>query len=147
VRWRLHKCQERGDEGVGLSGEEQGDLLAGPGECHVKEPAGGVERLGFPSVVVGVAEGNDDRVSFAALGLVQVHDLHGRGIAGVHPDWVRTEGVMQFAEHLDLAGSQSPEGVGRAIAALADDPDVLSVTGQALSVASPAALYGIDVSS
>jgi NAD(P)-dependent dehydrogenase (short-subunit alcohol dehydrogenase family) len=27
--------------------------------------------------------------------------------------WVRTEGVLQFAGQLDLAGSQSPEGVGR----------------------------------
>jgi hypothetical protein len=27
-----------------------------------------------------------------------------------HPGWVRTEGVMQFAEHLDLVESQSPEG-------------------------------------
>lgn len=38
----------------------------------------------------------------------------------VHPGWVRTEGVLQFAEQVDLTGSQSPEGVGRAIAALAD---------------------------
>jgi hypothetical protein len=37
--------------------------------------------------------------------------------------------------------------VGRAIAALADDPEVLSLTGQALSVKSLAARYGVDVSS
>jgi dehydrogenase/reductase SDR family member 1 len=54
---------------------------------------------------------------------------------------------MQFAEYLDLSRSQSPEGVGRAVAALAGDADVLSLTGQALSVDSLATRYGIDVSS
>jgi hypothetical protein len=51
------------------------------------------------------------------------------------PRLVRTEGVMQFAEHLDLTGSQSPEGVGRVVAALATDDDVMSLTGRALVVA------------
>jgi NAD(P)-dependent dehydrogenase (short-subunit alcohol dehydrogenase family) len=65
----------------------------------------------------------------------------------VRPGWVRTEGVMQFAEYLDLSQSQSPEGVGRAVAALAPDPDVLSLTGQALPIDDLATRYGIDVSS
>jgi dehydrogenase/reductase SDR family protein 1 len=52
---------------------------------------------------------------------------------------------MQFAEYIDLSRSQSPEGVGRAVAALAGDPDVLSLTGQALSVDALATRYGIDV--
>jgi len=65
----------------------------------------------------------------------------------LHPDWVRTEGVLQFAAQLDLTGSQSPEGVGRAVVALAGDPDVLSLTGRVLEVKELAARYGIDVSS
>ena len=52
---------------------------------------------------------------------------------------------MQFAEYIDLSQSQSPEGVGRAVAALAGDPDVLSLTGQALAVDALAARYGVDV--
>jgi hypothetical protein len=58
---------------------------------------------------------------------------------------VRTEGVMQFADQLDLTGSQSPEGVGRAIAELAADPELLTLSGQALLVDDLAARYGIDV--
>jgi hypothetical protein len=54
---------------------------------------------------------------------------------------------MQFAGYIDLSQSQSPEGVGRAVAALAGDPDGLSLTGQALSVDALATRYGIDVSS
>jgi NAD(P)-dependent dehydrogenase (short-subunit alcohol dehydrogenase family) len=69
------------------------------------------------------------------------------GVASValHPGLVRTEGVMQFAEHLNLSGSQSPEGVGRVIAALAVDPRRMSLTGQALHIAELAERYGIDV--
>ena len=65
----------------------------------------------------------------------------------LHPDWVRTEGVLQFASQLDLTGSQSPEGVGRAVVALAGDPDLLSLTGRALEVTALAERYGIDVTS
>ena len=71
---------------------------------------------------------------------------HGVASLAVHPGLVRTEGVLQFAEHLDMTGSQSPDGVGRAIAALADDPNVLALTGRALTVHALAARYGINVS-
>jgi hypothetical protein len=53
---------------------------------------------------------------------------------------------MQFAEQLDLAGSQSPEGVGRVVARLADDPALMSMSGSAVSVAELAQRYQIDVS-
>jgi dehydrogenase/reductase SDR family member 1 len=64
-----------------------------------------------------------------------------RGAPGCGP----TEGVMQYADRLDLAGSQSPEQVGRAIAALADDSDLLNLTRRALSIDAPAQPYRVDV--
>ncbi len=51
----------------------------------------------------------------------------------------------RFAEHLDLTTSQSPEGVGRAVVALAGDPRRSALTGQALDVAALATRYRIDV--
>jgi NAD(P)-dependent dehydrogenase (short-subunit alcohol dehydrogenase family) len=89
-----------------------------------------------------MAKAADDRLALAAA--VQLGE-HTVASVAVHPDWVRTEGVLQFAAQLDLTGSQSPEGVGRAIAALADDPELLSLTGQALRVEALAARYGVDV--
>jgi NAD(P)-dependent dehydrogenase (short-subunit alcohol dehydrogenase family) len=62
----------------------------------------------------------DDRLALAAA--VQLR-AYGVASLAVHPGLVRTEGVLQFAEHLDMADSQSPEGVGRAVIALAHDPD------------------------
>jgi NAD(P)-dependent dehydrogenase (short-subunit alcohol dehydrogenase family) len=86
----------------------------------------------------------DDRLALAAA--AQLSEYQVASVA-VHPGWVRTEGVLQFAEQVDLTGSQSPEGVGRAIAALADDPDLMTLTGQVLTAESLASRYGVDVGS
>jgi NAD(P)-dependent dehydrogenase (short-subunit alcohol dehydrogenase family) len=91
-----------------------------------------------------MAKTADDRLALAAA--IQLGE-HGVASLAVHPDWVRTEGVLQFAEQVDLSTSQSPEGVGRAIVALAGDPEVMGLTGQALTVTDLAARYGVDVSS
>jgi hypothetical protein len=66
-----------------------------------------------------MAKAADDRLALVAGAQFRQHWV---ACVAVHPDWVRTEGVLQFAGQVDLAGSQSPEGVGRAIAALAGDP-------------------------
>ncbi len=62
----------------------------------------------------------------------------------VYPGLVRSEGVMQFAEHFDLAASQSPQGVGRVIAALASDPQVMSLTGRAHHIGDLADRYHVN---
>ena len=54
-------------------------------------------------------------------------------------------GIRDGQGRLDLAGSQSPEQVGRAIAALADDLDLLNLTRRALSIDAPAQPYRVDV--
>jgi NAD(P)-dependent dehydrogenase (short-subunit alcohol dehydrogenase family) len=94
-------------------------------------------------VAYGMAKSADDRLALAAA--LQLRE-HGVASVALHPGLVRTEGVMQFAEHMDLSGSQSPEGVGRAVAALASDPEVMAMTGQAISVSELAEMYGLDVS-
>jgi dehydrogenase/reductase SDR family protein 1 len=92
-------------------------------------------------VAYSVAKAADDRLALATSAA-----LSRDGVASValYPGLVRTEGVMQFAEHLDLDGSQSPEGVGRVVAALAADEEAMSMTGRALTVADLARRYGID---
>lgn len=86
----------------------------------------------------------DDRLALAAAEQLREHQV---ASVAVHPGWVRTEGVLQFADQVNLTGSQSPEGVGRAIVALADDPDLMTLSGQALSVELLASRYGVDVAS
>ena len=65
-----------------------------------------------------------------------------RGLIVNISTWVRTEKVMEAAAWLDLTNSESPEFIGRAVAALAGDPDVMRHTGTVLVAASVAAEYG-----
>ena len=90
-------------------------------------------------VAYGVAKSADDRM--AAL---MAHDLRPHGIAAVslYPGLVRTEGVLRAAEHFDLTNSESPQFLGRAVAALAADPHVLDKSGRWLVAAELAAEYG-----
>jgi NAD(P)-dependent dehydrogenase (short-subunit alcohol dehydrogenase family) len=92
-------------------------------------------------VAYSTAKAASDRLALAVA-----TDLAAHRVASValYPGLVRTEGVMQFAEYLDLTGSQSPEGVGRVVAALAADESVMSLTGRTLTVTELAGRYGVD---
>jgi dehydrogenase/reductase SDR family protein 1 len=67
---------------------------------------------------------------------------HGVTVVSLYPGLVRTEKVMEAAQWLDLTNSESPEFIGRAVVALAADPDVLRHTGRVLVAASLAMEYG-----
>jgi dehydrogenase/reductase SDR family protein 1 len=67
---------------------------------------------------------------------------HGVTVVSLYPGLVRTEKVMEAAAWLDLTNSESPEFIGRAIAALATDPEVLRHTGKVLVAAALAKEYG-----
>jgi dehydrogenase/reductase SDR family protein 1 len=71
-------------------------------------------------------------------------ELRPRGVTVVslYPGMVRTEKVMQAAAWLDLTNSESPEFTGRAIVALARDPDVMRYSGTVLVAAKLAEQYG-----
>jgi NAD(P)-dependent dehydrogenase (short-subunit alcohol dehydrogenase family) len=90
-------------------------------------------------------------VSKAATGKMTAHmaaelQPHGVAVVSLYPGMVRTEKVMASAAWLDLSNSESPEFIGRAIAALAADSDVMRHTGKVLVAAALALDYGfIDV--
>ena len=67
---------------------------------------------------------------------------HGVAVVSLYPGLVRTEKVMEAAKFLDLTNSESPEFIGRAVAALASDPDVLRHSGKVLVAAGVAIEYG-----
>ena len=67
---------------------------------------------------------------------------HGVAVVSLYPGLVRTEKVMEAAQWLDLSNSESPEFIGRAVAALASDPDALRHTGKVLIAAALAGEYG-----
>lgn len=71
-------------------------------------------------------------------------ELKGHNVAAVslYPGIVRTESVMKAAEHLDLSNSESPQFIGRAVVALATDPNIMDKTGSVLIAAELAIEYG-----
>ena len=67
---------------------------------------------------------------------------YGVAVVSLYPGLVRTEKVMEAAKWLDLTNSESPEFIGRAVAALATNPDVLRHSGKVIVAASLAKEYG-----
>ena len=53
---------------------------------------------------------------------------------------------LEAAAYLDLSNSESPQFIGRAVAALAADPNILALTGSVVVAAACAERYGfVDV--
>jgi NAD(P)-dependent dehydrogenase (short-subunit alcohol dehydrogenase family) len=72
------------------------------------------------------------------------HELRGHNVAVVslYPGLVRTEKVMEASAFLDLSNSESPQFIGRAVAALASDPNVMDKSGRVCVAAALALEYG-----
>ncbi|HEX7118240.1 MAG TPA: SDR family oxidoreductase [Longimicrobiales bacterium] len=85
-----------------------------------------------------------------AFGLAEELRPHGVASVAVSPGWMRTEWVLacRHADEEDwhtrpeLARTESPRYVGRAVVALAADPDVMVKSGRVLRVADLAREYG-----
>jgi dehydrogenase/reductase SDR family member 1 len=91
------------------------------------------------NVPYGVAKAATDKLTAD-----MAHELREYGVAVVslYPGLVRTEKVMEAAAYLDLRNSESPRFIGRAVAALASDPQILEKTGRVLVAAAVAQEYG-----
>jgi dehydrogenase/reductase SDR family member 1 len=78
------------------------------------------------NVLYGVAKAATDKLTAD-----MAHELRRHGVAAVslYPGLVRTEAVLA-AGVFDLSNSESPQFIGRAVAALAGDPEVLRWSGQ-----------------
>jgi NAD(P)-dependent dehydrogenase (short-subunit alcohol dehydrogenase family) len=94
---------------------------------------------GSDQVAYSVAKVADDRMIE-----VMAAQLREREVTAValYPGLVRTEAVMRNAEFFDMSNSESPEFTGRAVAALAADPEVSRFSGRRLVVAELAEEYG-----
>jgi NAD(P)-dependent dehydrogenase (short-subunit alcohol dehydrogenase family) len=90
-------------------------------------------------VAYGVSKAATDKMTFDMSTELKPH---GVAVVSLYPGLVRTEKVMEAAPYLDLGNSESPDFIGRAVAALAADPDVLRHSGKVLIAAALAREYG-----
>ena len=90
-------------------------------------------------VAHGAAKAADDQMAAC-----MAHELRPHNVCAVslYPGLVRTESVLRAAEYFDLSNSESTQFEGRAVAALAGDPQVMSKSGQVLVAAALGLEYG-----
>jgi NAD(P)-dependent dehydrogenase (short-subunit alcohol dehydrogenase family) len=91
------------------------------------------------NVAYGVSKAATDKMTADMAIELKAHDV---AVVSLYPGLVRTEKVMEAAQWLDLSNSESPEFIGRAVSALAGDPDVLRHSGKVLVAAALGAEYG-----
>lgn len=91
------------------------------------------------NVAYGVSKAATDKLTSD-----MAHELRASNVAVVslYPGMVRTEKVMEAAAFLDLSNSESPEFIGRAVAGLASDPDIMAKSGSVQVAAALAQEYG-----
>jgi len=84
------------------------------------------------------------KVATDRLAADMAHELkpHSVAVVALYPGLVTTESILKFAQHFDMSNVESPQFIGRAVIALALDPNVLSKSGQGLVVAELAREYG-----
>jgi NAD(P)-dependent dehydrogenase (short-subunit alcohol dehydrogenase family) len=85
------------------------------------------------------------KATLVRLAYVMAEELRPHRVAAVAiaPGFMRTERVLaaHAAQPFDLSVTESPEYLGRAVTALAADPDVLGRTGQTLTAGDLARAY------
>lgn len=90
------------------------------------------------NTIYGIAKAATDKLSSDTA--VELRP-YGVAVVSLYPGLVRTEAVLA-AGVFDLSNSESPEFPGRAVAALAADPDLMTMSGRSLVAASLAQRYG-----
>jgi NAD(P)-dependent dehydrogenase (short-subunit alcohol dehydrogenase family) len=99
------------------------------------------KRIG--NAIYGISKAATDKMTAD-----MAHELrpHGVAVVSLYPGLVRTELVMAAAAGgwFDLSNSESPEFIGRVIAALARDPYLMERSGKILVAAALAQEYGVS---
>jgi dehydrogenase/reductase SDR family protein 1 len=92
------------------------------------------------NVAYGAAKAATDKMTSDMAFELKPHDV---AVISLYPGLVRTEKVMEAAAFLDMSNSESPQFIGRVIAALAADPNRMELTGQVVVAADYAQRHGI----
>ncbi len=99
----------------------------------------GVPDAGNPAYAI--AKIGTDRLTWEMAEMLRKHNI---SVVSLYPGLVRTESVLLNAKYFDMSTSESPQFTGRAVAALAADPNIMQKSGQVLVVAKLAQEYDFD---
>ena len=90
------------------------------------------------NVAYGVAKAATDKMTVDMASELAKYNV---AVVSLYPGLVRTEKVLAAAAYLDLTNSESPQFIGRTVAALATDPNIMEISGQILIAAECARQY------
>lgn len=88
-----------------------------------------------------VAKLGTDRLTWEMAEMLRQHNI---AVLSLYPGLVRTESVLLNAQYFDMSTSESILFTGRAVAALASDPNVMDKSGKNFVVAQLAKEYGFE---
>lgn len=136
--WRWEAMMTTGVRAALIASQHAARLMVDAGHGLIVHISSWAAQKHIGNLVYGVAKAATDKMAAD-----MAHELAPHGVAAVslYPGLVRTEAVLA-AGVFDLSNSESPEFIGRAVAALADDPDVMDLSGRVLVAAQLARAYG-----
>lgn len=113
-----------------------------------KKKSGLIVNISFWSaqVYLGNAQYGVSKAAVDKMTAYMAHELKKYKVAVVslYPGLVRTESIMRNAKHFDMSNSESPQFIGRVVAALANDPNIMKKSGKVLVAAQEALEYAIQ---
>jgi NAD(P)-dependent dehydrogenase (short-subunit alcohol dehydrogenase family) len=113
-----------------------------------REKSGLIVNISFWSaqVYLGNTQYGASKAAVDKMTEYMAHELKKYEVAVVslYPGLVRTESIMRNAKHFDMSNSESPQFIGRVVAALAADLDLMRKSGRVLVAAQEALEYGIQ---
>lgn len=136
--WRWEAMMDAGVRAAYLASRLAARLMVPAGRGLVVHLSYWAARKYMGNVIYGVSKAATDKMAAD-----MAHELRDHGVACVslYPGLVRTEATRATGA-FDLSESESPEFIGRAVAALAADPEGLRRSGEVLVAARLAEEYG-----
>jgi dehydrogenase/reductase SDR family protein 1 len=136
--WRWHSMVTVGVRGLFVASQEAARMMVPRGRGLIVNVSQWAAQKYIGNVIYGVAKAAVDKLTND-----MAHELRPRGIAVVslYPGLVWTEAVAA-AGVFDASTAESPEFIGRAVAALVNDPKVLERSGSVVVAAALAQELG-----
>jgi len=136
--WRWDAMMTAGVRAAYVASQQAAGRMAAAGHGLIVHISSWAAQKYAGNVVYGLSKAATDRM---AADMARELEPHGVTVVSLYPGLVRTESVLA-AGVFDLSNSESPEFIGRAIAALAGDPAVFRRSGAVLVAAALAEEYG-----
>jgi len=136
--WRWHAMMDVGVRAAFVASQHAARLMVAQRRGLIVNVSFWAAQKYLHSVIYGVAKAATDKLTVDAAHELRDHNV---AIVSLYPGLVRTESVIA-AGIFDLSTSESPEFVGRAVAAMATDADPLRWTGRVAVAAALARFYG-----